>query len=262
FNNIMEEYKSGSGSHMNEGKATKQLEDVTKGDKPVNLVEETTKNSKIYYDEKTNRWKDEKGRFVANPNEATKNSKKVVDNGSGVNIKSGVKEDKVEKVGNSGKVVKEGMSEAEVLKGEDIYGSYYEEAKQLFEEDPEFFSNPDKSIIVSGEDLKKARDDYNTLVSQGSLNKGHHKQGLAFGGENINDNITYTGESTIKSSKLENLDLDFYSKNGYGKENAKILKIYKNENGVYVFGNNPRHTAATNFQNKVLRWQRNNGLRK
>ncbi|WP_252250548.1 RHS repeat-associated core domain-containing protein [Clostridium sp. ZBS13] len=156
----------------------------------------------------------------------------------------------------------EGIGETEVLKGKDVYGPHYEEAKQLFKEDSEFFSNPDKSIIVQGEDLKKARDDYNTLVSQGNLNKGHHKQGLAFGGENINDNITYTGESTIKSGKLEDLDLEFYSENGYGKENAKTLKIYKNEKGIYVFGNNPRHTAATNFQNKVLKWQRDNGLRK
>ena len=148
------------------------------------------------------------------------------------------------------------------MKGKDVYGPHYEEAQQLFEEDPDFFSNPDESIIVQGEDLKKARDDYNTLVSQGNLDKGHHKQGLSFGGENINDNITYTGESTIKSSKLEDLNLDFYSENGYGKENAKTLKMYKDENGIYTFGNNPRHTSATNFQNKVLKWQRDNGLRK
>lgn len=76
------------------------------------------------------------------------------------------------------------------------------------------------------------------------------------------DNIAYTGESTIKSSKLEGLDLDFYTENGYGKENAKTLKIHENEDGIIVFGNNPRHTVATSFQNKVLKWQRDNGLRK
>ena len=60
---------------------------------------------------------------------------------------------------------------------------------------------------------------------------------------------------------MNGLDLSFYSENGYGKANAKILKIHMNEKGIIVFGNNPKHTQATNFQNKVLRWQRGNGLR-
>ncbi|MBU3177790.1 hypothetical protein KPL47_15775 [Clostridium estertheticum] len=132
------------------------------------------------------------------------------------------------------------VSNSKILKGKDVYGPHYEEAQQLFREEPAFFSNPDESIIVKGKD----------------------KQGLAFGGKNTNNNITYTGESTIKSTKLKGVDLDFYAENGYGKVGAKTLKIHKNENGIYIFGNNPRHTAATNFQNKIIKWQRANGLRK
>ncbi|EKQ50968.1 MAG: hypothetical protein A370_05250 [Clostridium sp. Maddingley MBC34-26] len=107
-----------------------------------------------------------------------------------------------------------------------------------------------------------ARKEYNTLVSEGNLSKGHHNQGLAFGGQNIEENIIYTGESTIRKSDLKGLDLSFYSKNGYGKKGAKVLKIHKTESGIYIFGNNSNHTEATKFQNKVLKWQRKNGLRK
>jgi hypothetical protein len=144
----MEEYKSGSGSHMNEGKATKQLEDVTKGDKPVNLVENMEENSNIHYEEKTNRWRDDKGRFVANPNEATKNSKKVVDNGSGVNIKSGVKEDKVEKVGNSGKVVKEGTSKKTKQLGLSDFTKEVLETKPMNSPTPEKWFKKGGSISI------------------------------------------------------------------------------------------------------------------
>lgn len=45
------------------------------------------------------------------------------------------------------------------------------------------------------------------------------------------------------------------------KENAKVLKIHENEKGIIVFGNNPQHTEVTVFQNKVLKWQRENGKR-
>ncbi|MHC1686054.1 MAG: RHS repeat domain-containing protein [Clostridiaceae bacterium] len=155
-----------------------------------------------------------------------------------------------------------GRTSAEEVIGKDVYGPHYEEALRLHKENPDYFPDPDKSTIVQGEALKKAREDYNTLVSQGKLNKGHHIEGLAFGGENKNHNITDTGESTIKRSYLEDLDLSFYSKAGYGKKGAKVLKIHKTKSGTYVFGNNPDHTAATNFQNKVLRWQRKNKLRK
>ncbi|MFK4048902.1 hypothetical protein [Acinetobacter venetianus] len=32
-------------------------------------------------------------------------------------------------------------------------------------------------------------------------------------------------------------------------------------NGLFIFGNNPGHTEATIFQNAVLKWQRDQGLR-
>ena len=43
---------------------------------------------------------------------------------------------------------------------------------------------------------------------------------------------------------------------GYGKKNAKILKIHEGENGIIIFENNPQHTEVTVFQNKLLKWQR------
>lgn len=54
---------------------------------------------------------------------------------------------------------------------------------------------------------------------------------------------------------MDGLDLSFYSENGYGKANVKTLKIHTNEKGIIGFGNNLKHTQATNFQNKVLKWQ-------
>ena len=66
---------------------------------------------------------------------------------------------------------------------------------------------------------------------------------------------------TIKREKLDGLDLDFYHQQGYGKKNAKILKMHQTEGGVYVFGNNQNHTEVTAFQNKVRKWQKESGFR-
>ncbi|AQY52559.1 hypothetical protein UE46_12300 [Listeria weihenstephanensis] len=145
--------------------------------------------------------------------------------------------------------------------GKDVYGPYYDDAKRLHEENPSWFPDPDESKIVAGDELKAARDEYTSMVSRGELPKGHHRQGLSFGGENMESNIQFTGESTIRRSELEGLDLDFYHTEGLGKENAKILKIHQTEGGLFVFGNNPNHTEVTTFQNKVLKWQRDSGLR-
>ncbi|WP_260445086.1 pre-toxin TG domain-containing protein [Listeria booriae] len=145
--------------------------------------------------------------------------------------------------------------------GKDVYGPYYDEAKQLHEENPKWFPDPDESTIVKGDELKAMRDEYQSMVSRGELPKGHHRQGLSFGGDNIESNIQFTGESTIRRSELEGLDLDFYHQEGLGKENAKILKIHQTEGGIFVFGNNPNHTEVTTFQNQVLKWQRESGLR-
>ncbi|MGK9484103.1 WXG100 family type VII secretion target [Bacillus tropicus] len=158
--------------------------------------------------------------------------------------------------------------ESKVVKGtgnnsssKDVYGPYYDEAKKLHETNPDWYPNPDESTIVKGKELKEARADYQALVRRGELEKGHHVQGLSFGGENVSSNIKNTGESTIRREQIDDLNLDFYHEMGYGKENAKVLKIHENENGIIVFGNNPQHTEVTVFQNKVLKWQRENGKR-
>ncbi|MEK5439959.1 MULTISPECIES: hypothetical protein [Paenibacillus] len=155
----------------------------------------------------------------------------------------------------------EGTSEGKRASGKDEYGPYYDEAKKLHESNPDWYPNTDESIVVKGEELKQARADYEALVRRGELEKGHHVQGLSFGGENVDSNIKITGESTIRREKLEDLDLDFYHEMGYGKENAKVLKIFQNKNGIILFGNNPTHTEVTVFQNKILKWLRDNGKR-
>ena len=146
-------------------------------------------------------------------------------------------------------------------KGKGIYGPYYEEAVKRHAESPKWYANPDESRIVSGEELANARAEYRQMLQSGELPKGHHRQGLAFGGENVPENIQFTGETTIRSSELDKLDLSFYHKNGYGKKNPKILKMHQQESGLYLFGNNPKHTEVTNFQNKILKWQKKHGLR-
>ncbi|QXE01502.1 LXG domain-containing protein [Terribacillus sp. DMT04] len=143
----------------------------------------------------------------------------------------------------------------------EVYGPYYEEAKKLHDSNPDWYPNPDESSIVKANELKEARADYQALVRRGELEKGHHRQGLAFGGENLNSNIKKTGESTIRREQIDNLNLDFYHEVGYGKKDAKVLKIHENEDGIILFGNNPQHTEVTTFQNRVLKWQRVNGKR-
>ncbi|MBA4538801.1 hypothetical protein H1Z61_17135 [Bacillus aquiflavi] len=156
---------------------------------------------------------------------------------------------------------KKANGDEKVLKGKDVYGPYYDDAKKLYKQNPDWYPNPDESTIVKGEELTRVRNEYDTLVKNGVLEKGHHKKGLSFGGENVPENIKFTGESTIKSSEFNGLDMDFYHELGYGKENVKMLKIHQTENGVFIFGNNPSHTEVTKFQNKVLRWRKQNGLR-
>ena len=108
------------------------------------------------------------------------------------------------------------------------------------------------------------------MTAKGELEKGHHVQGLAMGGENESENITHTGESTIKRSQLTKEQQDRYYNEGHTKKkNYKIAKIKEDPNGDiivngknYSFGLNDLHTLATNFQNKVFKWQRKVGLRK
>ncbi|MDU4659238.1 MAG: hypothetical protein E6Y39_03750, partial [Clostridium butyricum] len=157
------------------------------------------------------------------------------------------------------------------IKGEKVFGPYYDEAKRLFNEDPDYFPDPDVCIMTQGKDLDKMRKDYNKLSNSNKLSKGHHRQGLAFGGKNIESNIVKTGESTINRSKLTKAQQEQYSNpnNGYtSNKNFKIAKITEDDKGTliknginYKFGLNDRHTRATNFQNKVLKWQREAGIR-
>lgn len=89
--------------------------------------------------------------------------------------------------------------------GKDVYGSYYDEAKKLHETKPDWYPNPDESMIVKGKELKEARLDYQALVRRGELEKGHHVQGLSFGGENVSSNIKKTGELTIRREQIDDL---------------------------------------------------------
>ena len=51
-------------------------------------------------------------------------------------------------------------------------------------------------------------------MRKGEIEKGHHKQGLSFGGENVNSNIKKTGESSNRREQIDDLDLDFYRELG------------------------------------------------
>ena len=161
-------------------------------------------------------------------------------------------------------------SETSHENGKKVFGPYYDEAVKLFKENSDFFPNPDSCTIVQGEELAMMRKKYDSMAASGQLERGHHIKGLAFGGKNVQSNIVHTGESTIRRSKLTLEQQHQYYAQGYtSNPNYKIAKIVENPNGTiivngkkYSFGLNNSHTEATNFQNKVLRWQRNKGLRK
>lgn len=99
--------------------------------------------------------------------------------------------------------------------------------------------------------------------------RGHHVQGLAFGGDNVQSNIVHTGESTIRRDSLTLEQQQQYIDQGFTKNSEyKVAKIVEDPNGSiikngkkYSFGLNKTHTEATNFQNKVIKWQREAGLR-
>ena len=154
-------------------------------------------------------------------------------------------------------------------KGKEIFGPYYEEAVRLFQQNPDFFPDPDKCTIVQGAELERMREQYDSMAVAGDLERGHHRQGLAFGGDNIKENIVHTGESTVRRGELTLEQQRQYYEQGYtSNPNYKIAKIVEDPNGTvnvrgrtYSFGLNDSHTSATNFQNKVIRWQRKVGLR-
>ena len=153
--------------------------------------------------------------------------------------------------------------------GRAVYGPYYEEALRLYVENPDFFPDPDQCSIVQGEEYSKMRIQYERMVASGQLERGHHIQGIAFGGENTKDNIVFTGESTIKREYLPSeLQNEYYEKGYTNKKDYRIVKIVEDNNGSinhkgknYSFGLNQNHTKATNFQKKVIKWQREVGVR-
>ena len=154
--------------------------------------------------------------------------------------------------------------------GKAIFGPYYDKAVKLYKEKPDFFPDPDTCEIIQGEELKLRRQQYDSMAASKKLKRGHHVKGLAFGGENVQSNIVHTGESTIKRSKLTEEQQRQYYEQGYTKNpNYKIAKIVEDPEGTiyvrgkrYSFGLNESHKEATNFQNEVLKWQREVGLRK
>ncbi|MDB2151512.1 hypothetical protein [Clostridium butyricum] len=46
------------------------------------------------------------------------------------------------------------------IKGEKVFGPYYDEAKRLFNEDPDYFPDPDVCTMTQGKDLDKMRKNY------------------------------------------------------------------------------------------------------
>jgi hypothetical protein len=144
------------------------------------------------------------------------------------------------------------------LGGAAYLGPFYEEAKALFQQDPAFFPNPDTTTfrVTTGAGLDAARQ---AFVDSGL--SGHHNFPIAHGGPAVpgSQGLAFTGESAISAASLSGLDLDFYS--GYGS-GTKMLNIYQPEpGGLFQFGTNPRHTAATDFWNRVGQWQIQQGLR-
>ena len=90
--------------------------------------------------------------------------------------------------------------------------SFYEETVKRHVDNSKWYANPDESRVVAGEELKQARSQYQRMLRKDELQKGHHKQGLIFGGENVSKNIQFTGKSTIRHSELEGLDTGFIMK--------------------------------------------------
>jgi len=73
----------------------------------------------------------------------------------------------------------------------------------------------------------------------------------------IEKNKRYNLVSSIENAALS----EMYCAKGNVDLIIMDIFTYQRESGLYVFGNNPNRTEVANFQNKVLRWQRQQGLR-
>ena len=93
------------------------------------------------------------------------------------------------------------------LRSRQYLGPHYDRAKTLAQRDPAFFPDPDTTTfrVVVGDELDAAR---TTFVDSGL--RGHHRHPLAHGGPAIPEQsgLVFTGESTIRASQLEGLDLN------------------------------------------------------
>lgn len=145
----------------------------------------------------------------------------------------------------------------------EILGPYYDELLEKHKNNPDFFAHPDNYKIVEGTEYTSKRAEYARMVKNGEIKPGHHKLGVADGGENVQSNITYTGEKFIDRKLLPQEALDYYD-SVYGttsNPHPKRITIYE-ENGMVKFGKNPKHTEATSMQQKIHIWQKGKGLRK
>jgi len=143
-------------------------------------------------------------------------------------------------------------------RGRDAVGPYYDEIRAAHEANPDWVAHPDRWEITPADELDRLRSEYQQMVRRGELPSGHHILGLADGGTNVPANIRFTGEQRIRFSELDGLDTSFYSQYGSG---TTWMNLHSSDGGVLAFGGNPHHTAVTNLQNAVHRWQSMVGLR-
>lgn len=142
-----------------------------------------------------------------------------------------------------------------------VLGPHHDTVLEAHNANPDWVAHPDDWRIVQGDELKRARREYQQMVRHGDLPSGHHRLGLADGGSNTADNIQFTGESTIGFDKFSDGGNEWYVEAGYG-QGTQIAKIHQlSEGGLFVFGANPDHTNVTNLQNLVHNWQKSVGLR-
>ncbi len=143
-----------------------------------------------------------------------------------------------------------------------ILGPFYDEILKRHQQNPEYYAHPNEFRIVEVKEYDRIRAEYRTMTNQGELEPGHHRLGVADGGQNVQDNIIYTGEKFLDRSMLPQSALDYYDSTyaRKGKPHPKRIAIYE-QNGIVRFGKNPLHTEATNFQNDLHTWQREQGLR-
>lgn len=144
-----------------------------------------------------------------------------------------------------------------------ILGPYYDVLMEKHKKSPSYFAHPDTYRIVEGDEYIRNRAEYTSMVNRGELEPGHHILGVADGGQNIQSNITYTGEKFLTRDMLPQEALNYYD-SVYGRPNnphPKRIAIYE-QNGIVHFGKNPLHTEATNLQKEIHDWQKANGYRR